>query len=78
MQSDYRFKPAAIAAQRVRHGDKQGASWTFFRVMSQQDRDDFDAALTAAKHPLAFRAGSQEWRFNQYVAELLTISPPLG
>lgn len=71
MTADYRFGPAATAASRIIHGDRDGATWTFFHCMTQAERDDFDRALVAAKHPLAARASSQEQRFGAYVTELV-------
>jgi hypothetical protein len=51
---------------RLPHG-----SHTFHVVMTKADHDGFDQWLVDMKHPLAFRAGTQEDRFTACVGEYI-------
>lgn len=44
----------------LRHAD---AHWAFHNALSKEARDYTDILIVQMKHPLAFRAGSQEQRF---------------
>ena len=72
-ESHWGFKKAGLAAQRVIGGERDGAGWTFHRIMDDTDRKAFDDALVSINHPLAFEAGTCESRFRAYVAELVKI-----
>ena len=46
---------------------EQEISNTFCRYMTQQNRDEFDEILVEIGHPLAFEAGTQEYRFKKFI-----------
>jgi len=50
------------------YGERE-LSWAFFHVMTPQSREEFDAALVEAEHPLAYEAGTTWSRFQRFINE---------
>lgn len=51
-------------------GDKD-LNWVWFRMATEQDRDEFEKYLVDTKDPLAYQAGSPEWRYKEFMRLLL-------
>ena len=42
-------------------------SWAYFQCMTPINREEFDAALVEAEHPLAYEAGTTWGRFQKFI-----------
>ena len=51
----------------VKVGGEKELSWAFFNCMTQENREEFDAALVEAEHPLAYEAGTTWGRFQKFI-----------
>lgn len=63
------FGYARDAAYRLANGDNDGPAWVWHQCMGDENRQDFGRFLTQAQHPLAWEAGSPEWRFRAFVED---------
>lgn len=60
----------ADACARFKREGMRGVDWTFFN-MSAQERLDFDCFLVRMKDPLAYEAGTTEYRFKTRVERMV-------
>ena len=65
----------AYACKSAAHDGLEAAiSWTYHRVMSAQDRLDFDCFLVRTNDPLAYEAGTPEYRFGARVRRMVAAT----
>lgn len=60
----------ADACHRVKHGDPDGAMWTWFHCFTAEERLAFDLFLVKMNDELAYRAGSPESRFRERIRRM--------
>lgn len=60
------------ALRRAAYEATRGIEHTFHRVMTQADRDAFDAWLVRINHVLASEAGTQETRFRRFIQDVMS------
>jgi len=63
----------AQAARRVLNGDSRGIEWVFFQCMDETARVAFDLFLVRTKDPLAYEAGTVEYRFKAKVQRIVDL-----
>jgi hypothetical protein len=66
----------ADACARYRLEGSRGIDWTLFQVMNAAERLAFDVFLVRTKDPLAYEAGTVEYRFRTRVMRM--VNPPEG
>lgn len=59
----------SYAVARYKQEGERGISWTWFHGTSDADRKAFERFLVRDGHPLAYEAGTAEWRFREYVRQ---------
>lgn len=62
----YDYPEKVLEAARRPDGDW---TWTFFRCMTQEEKDAVDRWTVEVQHPLAFQPGTREYRFRRLVKE---------
>lgn len=66
------FGYARDAAHRLAQGDNDGPAWVWHHCMDSEAREGFSAFLVQSQHPLAYAAGSPEWRFRTFATDFRT------
>ena len=62
---------ADACARAKRDGIDSAIAWTYHRVMTAQDRVDYDCYLLRTRDALAYQAGTTESRFREHVRRMV-------
>ena len=65
--------PKIVRAGLERSGSQgnKDLNWVWFRQATQADRDEFEKYLVDTKDPLAYQPGSPEYRYKEFMRQLL-------